>query len=100
MKNRRDIFLKFFLLIVLFLFHGINAYSNLDPQRYYIQISHDTDKAENRLTPDNDTSDEDQIDQYNNSDLSDQHGSQIISVSTLPLLNILFVSVWQPPKIF
>ena len=87
-------------MIVLFLFHGINAHSSLDPQRYFIQISHDTDKAENRLNPDNDSSDEDQIDRSNISDLSDQTGCQKFSVSTLPPLNILFVSVWQPPKVF
>ena len=100
MKKGRNNFLKFFLLIVLLFFPGINAHSNLDQQRYYIEISHDTDNIESSLTPDNDSSDEDQIDQYNNSDLSEQLECQKYGLRTLPLLNILFFSVWQPPKVF
>ncbi len=100
MKKRRNIFLKFLLLIVLFFFQGINVHSNLDTQRYYIEISLDTDNIESRLTPDNDSSDEDQIDQSNNSDLSEQPECQKYGLITLPLLNSLFFSVWQPPKVF
>jgi hypothetical protein len=100
MKKRRYIFLKIFLLIVLFFFQGINMYSNLGTQRYYIEISHHTDNSESRLTPDNDFSDEDQIDQSPISDLSEQPECQKYGFNTLPLLNIQFVSVWQPPKVF
>jgi hypothetical protein len=100
MKKRRNIFLKIFLLIVLLFFQGINAHSNLDTQRDYIEISLDTDNIESRLTPDNDLSDEDQIDHSNNSDLSEQTECQKYSLITLPLLNNLFFSVWQPPKVF
>ena len=100
MKKRRNIFLKIFLLIVLLFFPEINAHSNLDTQRYYIEISLDTDNIESRLTPDNDSSDEDQIDQSHISDLSEQPECQKYGLSTLPLLNILFFSVWQPPKVF
>jgi hypothetical protein len=100
MKKRRNIFLKIFLLIVLFFLQGINAHSYLETQRYYIEISHDTDNSESRLTPDNDSSDEDQIDQSPIYDLSVQTEDQKYGFNTLPLLNILFVSVWQPPKVF
>lgn len=99
MKKGRNLFLKFILLIVLLFFQGINAYSNLDMKRYYIEISLDTDNIKSRLILDNDSSDEDQSDQHNNSDLSEQPGSQKYGLSTLPLLNILFFTVWQPPKV-
>ncbi len=42
----------------------------------------------------------DQIDQSQYSDLSEQPECQKYDFDTLPLLNILFVSVWQPPKVF
>jgi hypothetical protein len=99
MKKRRNIFLKIFLMMVLFFFQGIYAHSNLDTQRYDIEISHDTDYSECRLTPDNDLSDEDPIDQSPISVLSDQPECQNYGSNSLPLLNILFVSVWQPPKV-
>ena len=100
MKKGRNIFLKFYLLIVLLSFQGINAHYNLDAQRYYMEISLDTDNIESRLTADNDSSDEDQIDQFKNLDLSEQLECQKYVSSTLPLLNILFISVWHPPKVF
>ena len=100
MKRRRNILIKFFLLIVLFFFQGINAHSNLDTQRYYFEISHYNDNSESRLTPDYDSSNEDQIDQSPISYLSEQPECQKYGFNILPLLSILFVSVWQPPKIF
>ena len=100
MKKRGNIFLKIFLLIVLFFYQGINAHSNLDPQQYYIEILHNTDNIEIILTPDNDSSDEDQIDLSYISDISEQPECQKYGLSKLPLLNILSVSVWQPPKVF
>jgi hypothetical protein len=100
MKKRKNIFLKIFLLIVLLFFPGLNAHSNLNAQRYYMEISLDTDNIESRLTPDNDSSDEDQIDQFKNSNLSEQLECQKYGLITLPLLNYLFFSVWQPPKVF
>jgi len=100
MKKLRHIFIKFFLLIVLFFFQGISAHSGFDTERYYSPISLDAVNTECSMTPDNDSSDEDLIEQSDISDLSDQDVCQKFSVSTLPLLNILFVSVWQPPKIF
>jgi hypothetical protein len=100
MKKGNIILIKLLLFIVLLFFPGINAHSNLDAQRYYIEISLDTDNNESRLTPYIDSSDEDQIDQYNNLDLSEQPESQKYGLSTMPLLNILFFSVWQPPKVF
>jgi hypothetical protein len=100
MKKKGNIFLKLFILIVLFFLPGIDAHSNLDTQHYYIEISYNTDNIETWLTLDNDSSDEDQIDQYNNSDLSEQLECQKYGFNTLPLLNILSLSVWQPPKVF
>jgi len=100
MKKRRNIFLKIFLLIVLFFFQGINTHSNLDTQRYFIEISHGTDNCESRLSSDNGSFNVDQIDQSPISDLSVQAECQKYCFNNLPLLNILFVSVWQPPKVF
>jgi hypothetical protein len=100
MKKRRNIFLKIFLLLVLFFFQGINAHSNIDTQRYFIEISHDTDNSESWLTSDNGSFNEDQIDQSHISDLSVQAECQKYCFNTFPLLNNLFVSVWQPPKVF
>jgi hypothetical protein len=100
MKKRRNIFLKFILLIILLFFPGSNAHSNSVSQRYYIEVSLDTDNIQSRLTPDNDSSDEDQIDQYSNLDLSEQPECQKYGLSTMPFLNNLFFSVWQPPKVF
>ena len=100
MKKRRNIFLKILLLIVLFFFQVINVHSNLYTQRFYIEISHDTNNNESRLAPDNQSSDEDQIDLPPISDLSEQPECQKYGFNTFPLLNILSVSVWQPPKVF
>jgi hypothetical protein len=100
MKIRRSIYFKIFLLIVLFLFPVINAYSNFDTQRYFIEISPATDNNESKLTLDFDSSDEDQIDQSNKSDLPEQPDCQKIHLCILPLYSNLFLSVWQPPKIF
>jgi hypothetical protein len=101
MEKGRNIFLKIFLLIVLLFFHGINAHSNnIDTHQYYMEISLDTDNIESRLTPDNDSSVEDQIDQDSISDLSEQPECQKYVLSTPHLLNILFFSIWQPPRVF
>jgi hypothetical protein len=100
MKKGNIILIKLLLFIVLLFFPGINAHSNLDTHRYQIEISHDTDSSESRLTPDNDSFEEDQIDQSPISDLSEQPECQKYGFITLPLLNILFVRVWQPPKVF
>ena len=99
MKKRRNIFLRLFLLIVLLFLLGINAHSNSDTQRYCIEISQDTDNTESRLTQDNDSSDEDQFDQSHISDLSEEPECQKYGLSILPLINILFYSVWQPPEV-
>jgi hypothetical protein len=99
MKKRWDISLKFLLLIVLLFFTGINEHSNLDTHRDYTEISLDTGNIESWLTSDNDSSDEDQIDQSDHSDLSEQPECQKYGLSSLPLLNILYFSFWQPPKI-
>lgn len=100
MKKRRNIFLKLLFLIVLFFYQGINTHANIDTQRYYIEISNETGNSESRLTPYNNSSDEDQIDLSPVSDISGHPECQKYGFITLPLLNILFVSIWQPPKVF
>ena len=100
MKKGRIIFLKIFLLSVLLFFQGISAHSYIDKQQHYLEISHDSDNIESRLTADNDSQDEDQIDYSDNSDLSEHPECQVYVFSALPLPNILFFSVWQPPKVF
>jgi hypothetical protein len=100
MKKRRNIFLKIFLLIVLLFFQGITAHSSVDTWRYYIEISHNTYNNESNLTPDNNSSDEDLIDQAPIWYLSEQLECQKYGFNTLPLLNILSFSIWQPPKVF
>jgi hypothetical protein len=99
MKKGRNILLNLSFLIVLFFLHGIDAQSNLDTQQYYIEISYNTDNIESRLTLDSDSSDEDQIDKYQIMYLSEQPECQKYGLSTMPLLNIQFFSVWQPPKV-
>lgn len=100
MKKGNIIIIKLLLFIVLLFFPVISAHSNLNTQRDHIEISRDTDDIENRLIPDNDSSDEDQIDQSNNTDLSEKPECQSNGFSTLSVLNILYCSVWQPPKVF
>jgi hypothetical protein len=100
MNKRWNIFLKIFLLIVLLFFPGITTHASLDAQQYYIEISHDTDNIESRLTQDIDSSDEDQINQSDNLDLSEQPECKKYILSTQTILNIISFSVWQPPKVF
>jgi hypothetical protein len=99
MNKRKNTFLKIFLLVVLFFFQGINTHPNLATQRYYIELSHDTDDNKSRFNPDNDSSDETQIDQAPISGLSEQPECQKFCFRTLFFLNTLFVSVWQPPEV-
>jgi len=100
MKKGKLIILKIFLLIALLFFPGINAHTNQDTQLAYIEVLHDTDNPDNKLTQDNDLSDEDQIDHYTNSNLSEQFECQEYNSISLALLNIPSFSVWQPPKVF
>ena len=100
MKKGKLILLKIFLLIVLLFFPGINAHTNPDMHPAYIEISHDTDNPDSKLTQDNDLSDEDQIVRNNNSSLTEQFECKEYKSIPQPLLNILSSSVWQPPKVF
>jgi hypothetical protein len=100
MNKRSDIFLKIFLLIIVFACSGINIHSDTDMHRYYLNQSTGTNNIENSLTPDIDFSDEDQIANSSILGLTEQPECQKYGLNSLPLLNILSVSVWQPPKIF
>jgi hypothetical protein len=100
MKKGRLIFFKFFLLIILLFVPGINAHSISDTQGYFIETSNNTDNIGSRLTLDIDSSEEEQINKANNSALLVQHECQKIYCKALPLLNILFASVWRPPKVY
>jgi hypothetical protein len=99
MIKRKKIYLKIFILIVLFSFQGINLHSNSEILRHHIEISKVTDDNENRLTTAIDSSDEDQIDRSYLSYLLEQPESQIYKLTIQPLPNTVFFSVWQPPKI-
>jgi hypothetical protein len=90
---------RFFLLIILLLVPGINRHSILDTYGYYLEISSDANNIESSITLDIDSSEEEQINKSDNSALLVQHECQKIYCKALPLLNILFASVWRPPKV-
>lgn len=100
MKKRRNIFLKIILLIIVFVCSGINVHSNSDTHGYYLNTLTDTSYIENTLTSGIDASDEDQMDKSPVFGLTEQPECQESDLITLSLLNILLVSVWQPPKVF
>jgi hypothetical protein len=87
-------------LIIVIFCSGIDAHSNLVSQRYYIEHSPDTNKIEDIITPDLDSSDEDQMDQDHRFGLTEQPECQKSYICTLSLPNYLLVSVWRPPKAF
>jgi hypothetical protein len=99
MKKRKNIFLVI-LLPVLFFCSGINAYSNSETHRYYLENTSVSDNFENRLSNHTDSSEEDQMDQSHIVLLPEQPECKKSGVCTLSLLNNLFVPVWQPPKVF
>jgi hypothetical protein len=101
MKKRRNIFFHIIiLLIVLFFFLGIDVHSNSETQRYYVEYASGSNDFENKLNHHIDTSEEDQMEQSHLMLLPEQSECQKSGINSLPLLDNLFVSVWQPPKIF
>ena len=100
MKKRRTIFLNIILFLFVVLYSGIAAHSILDTQTAYMELSPVNDNNENRLCSNTDSPDNDQIDQVSLSDLSELPECQKNGLSSMPVLNILFFSVWQPPKVF
>jgi len=99
MKKRRNIFLNIILLVIVFFCSGIDAHSNLETQRSYLELSPGSNNIENRLCSDIDSSDEDQMDQSYIFGLTEQPKCQKYYLCILPLFNNLFLPVWQPPKI-
>jgi hypothetical protein len=55
---------------------------------------------ENSLCSESDTADEDQMDQSCMFSLTDQPKDQLFYISILPHFDDLFLSIWQPPKVF
>lgn len=100
MKKGRDIFFNIILLIIVFFFLGIDAHANSETQRYYVEYASSSNNFENKLNHHIDTSEEDQMEQSHIMLLPEQSECQKSGMNSLPLLDNLFVSVWQPPKIF
>jgi len=100
MKKRRDIFFNIILLLIVFFFLGVDAHPNSETQRYYVEYASSNNNFENKLNHHIDISEEDQMEQSHIMLLSEQSECQKSGINSLPLLDNLFVSVWQPPKIF
>jgi hypothetical protein len=99
MRNNRNIsFAVLITLTVLFCF-GIHAYSNSSIRSYSIELSSCSNNGENNFSSDIDSCDDDQ-----NSHVI-ENSTFVESVSQMPiprhyfLVNKLFLSVWQPPKV-
>ena len=100
MKKGRNIFLNVLILIIVYFCSGIDARSNSEVQRYFIEHSTCSNNFENKLSHHTDISDEDQMDQSYIMLLPEHYERQESGLSALPFLNNLFFSVWQPPKVF
>jgi hypothetical protein len=100
MKKGSNIFLKFLLFTVVFFCTGINIHSGIETKQYNTELSTNTENIEICLTPDIDLSDEDQMEQSHISGLSEQPNGQKSDLIPLPFISSLFISIWQPPKIF
>jgi hypothetical protein len=99
MNKRRNIFLTFLLFTLVLFCTGINIHSRTETKHYNSELSANTDNIENSLTPGVDLSDEDQMEQSHISGLSELPECQQPELTSLPFINSLFISIWQPPKI-
>lgn len=84
----------------MFFCSGIDAHSNSEAQRYFIEHSTSSNNFENRLNHHTDISDEDQMDQSYLMMLPEHYEGQESGLSALLVLNNFPLSVWQPPKVF
>lgn len=84
----------------MFFCSGIDAHSNSEAQRYFIEHSTCSNNFENRLNHHTDISDEDQMDQSYLMMLPEHYEGQESGLSDLLVLNNFPLSVWQPPKVF
>jgi hypothetical protein len=98
MKNGRNIFLYILLLVTVLFFSEINAHSNPEKQRYYLEHASGINNFENLISHHTDISEEDQMEQSHLILLQEQPECQQSDVCNLPLISSLLVSVWQPPK--
>ena len=83
----------------MFFCSGIAVHSNFEAEKYNLELPAGSNNLENKLSHHTYSSDEDQMDQSPVMLLPEQPECQESDLCTLPLLNNLFVSVWQPPKV-
>jgi hypothetical protein len=100
MKKGRNIFLNLLVFLIVFFCTTIYIHTFLDSQQSYVELSSNTNNIECSLTLHLDSSDEDQMNKSHMNAFAEQPEWQQSESGTSPLLKILFVSVWQPPKIF
>jgi len=99
MRKGRKIFLNIILLLAVFFCSGIFSSANFNGQQFIIEKSQVSDNTEDKITPDIDFSDEDQMDQSFIFRLSRPTEWQSPNQYSFSVFNIFSVSVWQPPKI-
>jgi hypothetical protein len=99
MKKGRNIFLNLLVLMIVFFCTTIYIHTFLEAQQSYMDLTSNTIYTECSLTLHLDSSDEDQMNKSHMNAFAEQPEWQQSESGTSPLLNKLFVSVWQPPKI-
>jgi len=99
MKKSRKIFLNIILLLVVFSCTSTFLPANFYDQQYIIEQSNVSDDTENKIAPDFDSSDEDQLVQSIIIGLARQSDCQNSYLFTFSVFNNFFVSIWQPPKL-
>jgi hypothetical protein len=100
MIKRRYIILNILLLIIVLFSSGIEVHPNSETQRHYLELASGSNNLENKLSYHIDAEEEDQMDQSHIMLLPEKPECQKSSIDSLPLLNNIFFSIWQPPKIF
>lgn len=100
MKKGGKIFLAFKYILIAAFCSAIYLHSYSEPCNSHIELSYPFDSIENRMIPDIDSSDEDQIAESEFSWLTEQHESQRCEIFLMPQNNNNPDPVWQPPKVF
>ncbi len=100
-KTRRNILFKLILILLCFLYSGIDAYTDSDFAIYHesIEIITDTNNSENNFSTDPDPNHDDQIYNSQISAITEPTECQYYYQWHLPSVNKLYLPVWQPPKI-
>jgi hypothetical protein len=99
MKKGRKIFLNLAELLIVFFCTTVYLHSFSESQQYHMELSSNSNSIECSITLHFDASDEDQMNKSHMNAFAEQPEWQQSESGTSPLLNKLFVSVWQPPKI-